>query len=322
MKVTEDDHAVTLAPASTGATGYVFPILLPLLIGASCSLLERWNGADEALAFIEQSNATYAVAVPAQMTMLVASSNIHEAKFDRLTRFGNAGAPLPMETALKIEALMSCKIHNIYGATDGGVPVGTLLDDPDEKRLGTAGVLMPGEEIRLVDENYDDVPEGGRGEILMRGANKSYGYLASPGDNARAWVGDGWYATGDLGEIDPGNYLRIVGRKNDMIIRGGQNISPLEVEEMLLEHTSIADVAVAAMPDKVLGERACAFAVLKEGESLSFDEMIGFLSSKKMAKYKLPERLEIRESFPTSAGGKTQKGVLTEEVTKQLQLEV
>jgi len=321
MKVTADDHAVTLAPASTGATGYVFPILLPLLIGGSCSLLERWSGADEALEFIEQSNATYAVAVPAQMTMLVASPKVFKTKFDKLTRFGNAGAPLPMETALKIEELMSCKIHTIYGATDGGVPVGTLLDDPDEKRLGTAGVVMPGEEIRLVDDNYDDVSEGARGEVLMRGANKSYGYLNSPEDNAAAWIGDGWYATGDLGEVDPGNYLRIVGRKKDMIIRGGQNISPLEVEEILLEHASIADIAIAAMPDKILGERACAFVVLKEGQSLSFDEMITFLSGKQMAKYKLPERLEIRASFPTSAGGKTQKGVLTEEVTKQLQVE-
>jgi len=321
MQVTADDHAVTLAPASTGATGYVFPILLPLLIGGSCALLERWSGADEALEFIEQSNATYAIAVPAQMTMLVASPNVYKTKFDKLTRFGNAGAPLPMETALKIEALMSCKIHTIYGATDGGVPVGTLLDDPDEKRLGTAGVVMPGEEIRLVDDDYKDVPTGGRGEVLMRGANKSYGYLNSPEDNAIAWVDDGWYATGDLGEIDPGNYLRIVGRKKDMIIRGGQNISPLEVEEILLEHTAIADIAIAAMPDKILGERACAFVVLKKGESLSFDEMVAFLSTKKMAKYKLPERLEIRESFPTSAGGKTQKGVLTEEVTKQLQME-
>jgi len=321
MQVTADDHAVTLAPASTGATGYVFPILLPLLIGGSCALLERWSGADEALEFIEQSNATYAIAVPAQMTMLVASPNVYKTKFDKLTRFGNAGAPLPMETALKIEALMSCKIHTIYGATDGGVPVGTLLDDPDEKRLGTAGVVMPGEEIRLVDDDYKDVPTGGRGEVLMRGANKSYGYLNSPEDNVAAWVDDGWYATGDLGEIDPGNYLRIVGRKKDMIIRGGQNISPLEVEEILLEHKAIADIAIAAMPDKILGERACAFVVLKEGESLSFDEMVSFLSTKKMAKYKLPERLEIREFFPTSAGGKTQKGVLTEEVTKQLQVE-
>lgn len=321
MQVTADDHAVTLAPASTGATGYVFPILLPLLIGGSCSLLERWSGADEALEFIEQSNATYAVAVPAQMTMLVASPKVYKTKFDQLTRFGNAGAPLPMETALKIEELMSCKIHTIYGATDGGVPVGTLLDDSDEKRLGTAGVVMPGEEIRLVDDNYDDVPEGARGEVIMRGANKSYGYLNSPEDNAAAWIGDGWYATGDLGELDPGNYLRIVGRKKDMIIRGGQNISPLEVEEILLEHTSIADIAIAAMPDKILGERACAFVVLKEGQSLSFDEMISFLSTKQMAKYKLPERLEIRTSFPTSAGGKTQKGVLTEEITKQIQVE-
>jgi len=318
MKVTPDDHAVTLAPASTGATGYVFPVLLPLLIGASCTLLERWSGAEEALELIEKSNATYAVAVPAQMTMLVASEKVGQTNFDKLSRFGNAGAPLPMETALQIEKLMGCRIQTIYGATDGGVPVGTLLDDPDDKRLGTAGVVMKGEEVRLVDDDYNDVAEGGRGEVLMRGANKSYGYLNSPADNAAAWIGDGWYATGDLGEIDPGNYLRIVGRKKDMIIRGGQNISPLEVEEMLIEHNAIADIAIAAMPDKILGERACAFVVLKEGQSLSFDEMVEFLSSRKMAKYKLPERLEIRDSFPTSAGGKTQKGVLTEEISKQL----
>ncbi|RLA55230.1 MAG: hypothetical protein DRQ65_04690 [Gammaproteobacteria bacterium] len=321
MKITPKDRAVTLAPASTGATGYVFPILLPLLIGASCSMLERWGGADDALELIEESKATYAVAVPAQMTMLVASEKVQTTNFEHLTRFGNAGAPLPTETAIQIEKLMNCKIHTIYGATDGGVPVATLLDDPDEKRLGTAGVLMQGEEIRLVDEYYEDVPAGGRGEVLIRGANKSFGYLNSPDDNAAVWIGDGWYATGDLGEIDLGNYLRIVGRKKDMIIRGGQNISPREVEEMLIEHAAIADVAIAAMPDKILGERACAFVVLKEGQRFTFDEMIQFLSAQKIAKYKLPERLEIRDTFPTSAGGKTQKGVLTEEITEQLKQE-
>ena len=181
---------------------------------------------------------------------------------------------------------------------------------------------MPGQEMRLVDDNYENVAEGGRGEILIRGANKSFGYLNSPDDNAAVWVEDGWYATGDLGEIDAEGYLRIVGRKKDMIIRGGQNISPREIEEMLIEHSAIADIAIAAMPDKILGERACAFVVLKPDEAFTFEQMIAFLMEKKIAKYKLPERLEILDEFPVSAGGKIQKGVLTDQITAVLKREM
>ena len=322
MNVTAEDRAVTLAPASTGATGYVFAVLLPLLVGATCVLLERWGKAEEALELIEQEKATYAVAVPAQMNMLVASSQLSSTNFDHLTRFSNAGAPLPVDTALQVENLMGCRVHTIYGATDGGVPVGTCLDDNDEKRLGSVGRAMPGQEMRLVDDNYENVAEGGRGEILIRGANKSFGYLNSPDDNAAVWVEDGWYATGDLGEIDAEGYLRIVGRKKDMIIRGGQNISPREIEEMLIEHSAIADIAIAAMPDKILGERACAFVVLKPDEAFTFEQMIAFLMEKKIAKYKLPERLEILDEFPVSAGGKIQKGVLTDQITAVLKREM
>ncbi len=321
MQVTAQDRAITLAPASTGATGYVFAILLPLLIGATSILLERWRKPEEALELIEQEQATYAVAVPAQMAMLVASSRLSSTNFKHLTRFSNAGAPLPVETALQVEQLMGCKVHTIYGATDGGVPTGTCLDDSDDKRLGTVGKLMPGQELRLVDDNYQNVAEGARGEILIRGANKSFGYLNCPQDNAAVWVEDGWYATGDLGEMDTEGYLRIVGRKKDMIIRGGQNISPREIEEMLIEHPAITDVAIAAMPDKILGERACAFVTLKPDQPFTFDDMIAFLNERKIAKYKLPERLEILDHFPISAGGKIQKGALTERITAVLKHE-
>ncbi len=321
IELAESDIGVQLAPASMGSTGYVFPVLAPLLIGATSVMMERFD-AEEALELIERERATFATAVPAQIVKMVDSPQIRTGRFEAFTRFNNAGAPLPYEAGQAVEALMGCRTQVSYGSTDGGVPSMTSIHDPQERRLRTVGRALPGQEMRTVDDGFRDVPRGEPGEVTWRGASKSWGYLNDPERTAETFREGGWYLSGDLGVIDEEGYLRIVGRNKEMILRGGHNISPRLIEERLGTHPSVAEVAVAAMPDRVMGEKACAFVVLRDPRAtLTIEEAQAFLQSQKMTVMDLPERVEVVREIPKSAGGKVQKADLTRLVTERLQAE-
>ena len=306
VDVTEDDIAVGLSPANTGATGYVFPVLGPLLAGASSVLLEHWD-AEQALALLESERATLATAVPTQVVKLLQDPKIGQYDFTPLRAFTNAGAAMPPEAAQAMEKEFGCVGHVCYGATDGGVPTMTAITDPPEKRHLTVGRIDADSEVRLVDALGQDVAEGQSGEIMWRGPTKSFGYFNEPAHTEAAFVDDGWYMSGDLARIDEDGYLMIVGRAKDLIIRGGQNISPQELELHLYKHPAIAEVSVIGVPDPVYGERTCACVVLKPGERLTLQDVTDFLLGLEVAKFKLPERLEVFDDLPKSAGGKITK---------------
>ncbi|MGE0735992.1 MAG: AMP-binding protein [Alphaproteobacteria bacterium] len=322
IRLTSEDIAAALAPAGTGAIGYVYPILSPLLNGATTIILERWGEPAEAVELILKHRCTYATAVPAQLTqMLPELEKRKPADFAAFRLFSNAGAPLPYEIGRKVEDAMQCRIYVIYGATDGGVACSTDYDDPQEKRLTTVGKPLQGREVVLMDANGKPVPAGEPGEIYWRTPDKSYGYLNDPQATRSVFTADRFYKSGDLGTFDAEGYVKIIGRVKDMIIRGGRNISPRLIEEMVITHPSVTEVAVVAMPDRVMGERACAFVLLKPGAKLSFDEMIRFLRERRAPTWQMPERLEIVADFPRSAGGKVMKNKLTELVTDKLKAE-
>src|ERR1039457_2855134 len=162
-------------------------------------------------------------------------------------------------------------------------------------------------ELRVVDENGRLLPSGTEGRLMVRGAGMFVGYLKRP----ELYVTDneGWFDTGDLARIDRDGYVRITGRTKDVIIRGGENVPVVEVEGLIYQHPGIQEVAVVAMPDPRLGERACAFAVLREGARLSFPELVAFLRERHLAPNYLPERLELVEALPKTPSGKIQKVV-------------
>lgn len=322
IEFNEHDVAAALAPAGTGATGYVFPILTPLLHGATSIVLKRWSDPEEAVDLIARNRCTYAVGIPTQLTMMLPALEQRSSKdFAQLRCFFNAGAPLPYATGLRIEQLMACTTASMYGATDGGVPTRTMLKDPEQKRLSTVGRVVDGCECQLWDEDGNPLPVGQPGEVVWRGADKSWGYLGDDEATTAAFTRDGFYKSGDIGQFDEDGYLRIVGRIKDMILRGGRNVSPRTTEELMVTHPAVLEIAVAAMPDPVLGERACAFVRLRPGASLRFDDMIEFLKEQKIAIWQLPERLEIVDDLPRSTGGKVKKAELTAFVTEKLKAE-
>jgi non-ribosomal peptide synthetase component E (peptide arylation enzyme) len=319
VNLTADDVAAALAPCGTGATGYIYPMITPLFHGATSVILPRWRDPEEAIELIIRESCTYAVGIPTQLTRMIPGLEKRAVEeFSAFRVFSNAGAPLPLQTARRIEALMGCRIQSVYGATDGGTPTLTYVSDPEEKRLTTVGRVVPGYECDLRDSHGDRVAPGESGEIYWRGPDKSWGYLNDDEATALAFTADHFYKSGDLGSFDADGYLKISGRVRDMILRGGRNISPQTVEEQLIRHPSVLEVAVAAMPDAELGERACAFVVLKPDKTLTFAEAVEFLKGCQLAIWQLPERLEIVEDLPRSTGGKVAKAQLTLLVTQKM----
>ena len=300
-----DDVAVGLAPANSGSTGYVFPVLAPLLHGASSVLLEHWSpGA--ALDLLASERATVATAVPTQLVKLLQDPSIDQHHY-ALRVFNNAGAPLAPQAAAEVEQVFGCTVQTVYGASDGGVPVMTRVGDPPARRYTTVGRTLPATDLVIVDPLLTPVGPGAVGEVLWRNPTKSFGYLNDPERTDAMYWDDGYYRSGDLGVVDEEGYLRIVGRAKDVIIRGGQNISPREVEEHIAAAPSVAEVALVGIPDPVYGERACACVVLRPGASLDLAGLVEFLTGREVATHKLPERLELFDELPKSAGAKVSK---------------
>jgi 2,3-dihydroxybenzoate-AMP ligase len=185
--------------------------------------------------------------------------------------------------------------------------------DPEEVLLETCGrPVCPDDEVKLIDDEGNEVPRGEVGELACRGPYTLRGYFGVPEYNARQFTPDGFYRSGDLmRQHESGNYI-VEGRKKDLINRGGEKISAEEIENLILSHEAVQNVACVPVPDPELGERMCACIVLKSGLKLSFDELIGFLETKEMAKIKLPERLLILDDLPLSNFGKVSKKRLSE----------
>jgi acyl-coenzyme A synthetase/AMP-(fatty) acid ligase len=304
--LTAKDVALQIAPASTGSTGYVFPVLAPLLYGASSIMTDSWN-VRRALDILESRRPTLATAIPTQMIKMMQDPSCAGRVIDSLRVFTNAGAALAPEWAERVESIFACRIHTCYGASDGGVPAMTAANDPEPKRIASVGRVVEEGGCRLVDESMSDVPAGCVGEVIWRNATKSLGYLNDPVRTDEAFWGDSWYRSGDLGRFDEDGYLHIVGRVKDIIIRGGQNINPAEVETLVALHPAVLDVALVGLPDPVYGQRSCACVVLRDGHTLDFDELAAHLRDYDLAAFKLPESLELFTELPYNTGHKVIK---------------
>jgi len=194
----------------------------------------------------------------------------------------------------------------------------TRLDDPDELLLHSSGApVCADDEIRVVDDDGNEVADGTPGELITRGPYTIRGYYNAPETNAAAFTADGFYRMGDIVRKQ-GRHVFTEGRKKDLINRGGEKISCEEVENLIFAHPKVKAVTLVAMPDPVFGEKACAFVIPREGETLTFDELIAFLKLQSIASFKLPERLELVAEFPLSPVGKILKRQLREAIAEKL----
>jgi non-ribosomal peptide synthetase component E (peptide arylation enzyme) len=270
-----------------------------------------------ALALIEKEKVTAIGVVP---THLVRMLEADETKYDlsSLRFIRSAGGYLPPQVAEEAERRYKAIITSDLGTQDVGSVSGCTIDDPGEIRRRTVGRMLPGNKVRLMDDNGKDVPEGSPGQLWFRGPHAPAGYYRDPESTAPVFDKDGWTTTGDIVKSEEG-CLWIMGRSKDMIIRGGQNIYPAEIEGILNEHPKVANVAIVGYPDKEMGERACAYVVPKAGQTLTKEEMVSFLKEKKLAAFKLPERLEVMDALPiVGDSGKVDKKVLKSDIEKKV----
>lgn len=312
-RLARDDVVLAVAPINQG-TGYSVAMVAALIAGCRNVLLDRFEP-DAALELIERERVTVAVGVPTHMIKMMNSSRIGAVDLASLRLFYHAGAPLAPQAAAEFARKCGCRLMEAYGALDGGTPVHTLYDDPEDKVFGTVGKVTAGMELRIVADDGAVLPPGESGEVVYRGPNCAVGLFEDPN---HAFDAEGWFHSGDLGMLDAEGYLRIVGRKKNVIIRGGQNISPREVEDELIAHPKIEDVAVVKMPDPVMGEKACAFVVPRRGERVTVEDCLQFLTGRSFAKYKVPERVENLAEFPLLPNGKVDRKQLEADILRMI----
>ncbi|MEO8936323.1 MAG: AMP-binding protein [Burkholderiaceae bacterium] len=234
----------------------------------------------------------------------------------------NGGARLPPELRSRLRARFGCTPQEIYGTAEGLINM-TRLDDPDDVLLESSGSPVSAwDEVKVVDDLGQEVPDGSSGELLTRGPYTIRGYWSADESgaaekNREAFTVDGWYRMGDIVR-KRGRQIYTEGRRKDLINRGGEKISCEEIENLIFAHPKVRTVVLVAMPDPVFGEKACACVIVKPGETLSFDELTGFLRDRQIASFKLPERLEVMDAFPVSPVGKIMKRELRDLIAAKL----
>ena len=314
-----DDSDVILMPSPVShITGYLYGIQMPFTLNAPAVFMETWNAAGAA-DLIDKHGVTFTIAATVFLQELTDFARRNERRLPSLRYFPSGGAPVPPEVIHNAhKAFARCVCSRVYGSTEA--PTVTLgVNSREEEHLGatTEGYIV-GHEVKIVDPaTGEEVGTGVEGEILTRGPEMCLGYAADD-HNAEAFEPDGYFHTGDLAMMTGDGAMVITGRSKDLIIRGGENISPREVEDALHEHPAIHEAAVVAMPHERMGETGCAYVVLEDGATLNFEEMVAFLGGTGMAKQKYPERLEIIDEFPRTAAGKIRKNVLRDRIAAAL----
>lgn len=300
------------------ATGFLHGISMPMMQNGCSILLDSFSG-DRAARMMNAERATSTMGSTTIITELLDAAEKIGGLHHGLRRICCGGAPVPrllVERALR----MGVVVHSIYGSTESAPHTATRPDDSLDLVVHTDGRAVPGTAVRIVDPvTRQTLPPGAEGEEASRGPAVFCGYLDDPELTAKVLDADGWYYSGDLAVMDAAGYIRVTGRIKDTIVRGGENISAREVEELLLQHPSVAEAAVVAMPDTRLGECACAFVVLRDGaEPLTLAGVQAFFSVLEVARFKTPERVEIVPAMPLTPTGKVRKVELRERLARLL----
>src|SRR3954452_21197829 len=271
--------------------------------GACLTLLPRFDPG-QALQILAEHGVTVFAAVPTMYSALLHHRNRDAYDVSSLRLCFSGGAAMPVEVLRAFESAFDCVVLEGYGLSETS-PVASFNSPDAERKPGTIGTPIKGVEMRVVDDNGDEVPQGEIGEITIRGHNVMKGYWRRPDATAAAMT-DGWFHTGDIGRVDEDGYFSIVDRKKDVIIRGGFNVYPREVEEVMHEHPAVAEVAVVGIPHPDLGEEVGAAVALKPGATATPEELRDFVKDQ-VAAYKYPREVWIVDALPKNATGKIMK---------------
>jgi cyclohexanecarboxylate-CoA ligase len=308
----QDD--VTLMPSPLAhVSGIVHALLVPCVFGARAVLMERWDPA-AALGLVAGERVTYMVGAPTFLHDLAHHPERGRHDLTSFRLFSCGGADVDPGLVREAAARLGCVAKRVYGSSEFPTITTTGPADPPARRFDSDGRPIGAAEVRLVDDDGAPVPTGTEGEVLARGPECFLGYRRAA-LNAEAFASEGWLRTGDLGVVDAAGFLRITGRKKDIIIRKGENISAREVEELVATHPAVAEVAVVGVPDPSAGEIACAVIRLRPGiDAPTLADVVAHLRAGGLSTRKLPERLAVVDDFPRTASGKILKRALRDRV--------
>ena len=270
------------------------------LLGSRAALL-RWFNPEDVLKTIEEFRAVAMSGVPTMFVYLLNYADAGRYDTSSMRLWGSGAAPLPAEIVEPFERKFGGKIVEGYGLTEAS-PVVSAHRLSGTRKLGSVGQPIPGVQVSIQDDEGGVVPTGDVGEVCVKGPNVMVGYYKSPDETART-IRNGWLHTGDMGRLDADGFLYIVERKKDLIIRGGFNVYPREVEEALYAFPAVAEAAVVGMPDPLMGEEVRAFVVLKNGAHAAAEDVIAFCQSR-LARFKCPKEVRFVDSLPKSPIGK------------------
>ena len=297
---------VVWMPSPVGhSTGFNYGVRAALHQGRTLVLQDRWNAID-AVKLVQRFGCSYTLAATTFLRDLVEECERSGVRLPSLTHFGCGGAPVPPALVERAEAV-GITVLRLYGSTEVLCATWNRPADPLSKRMHTDGRALSHTEIEIRDDNGIRQPVGEPGELCIRGPQSSVGFFEDPERTAATYLPDGWVRSGDLAELDVDGHITIVGRKKEILIRGGVNIAPREIEDMLTTFPEVARAAVVGIPDDRLGERMCAVLLLRTGATLDLATVVDRLRESGLATYKLPQLLRIVDDFPMTPSGKVQK---------------
>jgi cyclohexanecarboxylate-CoA ligase len=292
------------------STGFFWGALMTAQVGGTAAYLEHWDP-EGAVQAIERHRVNFTIGSPTFLLDLLRTDAAREGRLTSLTMVGIAGAPIPRSLVPRAREQLGCFICPAWGMTENGIGISARPTLPLDRVDATDGVVVAGTRVRIVDEGDEEVPAGVEGNLQITGSGLFAGYYARPDFTAEALL-DGWLRTGDRAMIDADGFVTLTGRTKDIIIRGGENIPVAGVEDILYRHPAVAEVAVIALPDPRLGERACAVVELVPAGTLDFAAMREYLLHEGLSKRFLPERLEFVREMPKTPSGKIRKVELRE----------
>ncbi len=302
------------------AGGCVVIVLGTLYAGATLHSLLAFDPL-KALQIISQERCTTFLGVPTMLLAMLQHPDFATHDLASLSRVCTGGAPVPVALMEQVKERMGADVCIVFGQTETILITQTLPDDPFERKAATVGIPLPHTEVKILNPTTGDtVPCGERGELCCRGYLVMAGYYQMPEKTAETIDNEGWLHTGDLATMNAQGYVNIVGRLKDMVIRGGENLFPAEIEEFLIRHPKVADVQVLGVPDAFFGEELLAVVIPKAGEQLTEQELRDYCQGQ-ISHQKIPRYFEFVESYPLTASGKVQKFVLRERAIQTLGLE-